>query len=341
MKAVVFPKYGSPDVLQLVEADIPVPKEGQVLIKVYAAGANPLDWHRMRGQPVLVRLSEGFFKPKNPKLGADVAGKVEAVGGNVTQITPGDEVFGVCTGGFAEYVLAGESKVALKPANLSFASVAAVPVAAFTALNGLRDKGKIQSGQKVLINGASGGVGTFAVQIAKLYGTDVTAVCSTRNIEMVRSIGADHVIDYTQEDFTRKAGQYDLIYDAVGNRSVLSYRRALSPGGICVITGFTSMSRLFEHMVLGGVISKLGGRQVGIQGVSKTPKEDLIVIKGLLEEEKVVPQIDKCYPLKNTAEAIRYLEAGRARGKVVIIVEEQTSNGSSVNRERMSSSGGC
>jgi NADPH:quinone reductase-like Zn-dependent oxidoreductase len=320
MKAIIFPKYGSPDVLQLTEVEKPTPKDSQVLVKVHAASANPLDWHRMRGEPFIARLGEGFLKPKDPKLGADIAGRVEAVGSNVTEFQPGDEVFGVCAGSFAEYALAGESKLALKPANLSFEAAAAVPVAAFTALQGLRDKGQIQAGQRVLINGASGGVGTFAVQIAKSYGAEVTGVCSTRNLDMVRSIGADHVIDYMQEDFTRNGQYYDLIYCAVGNRSVSDYKRALSPQGTCVIAGFTTLSRLFEHMVLGPMMSRAEGKKVGLQGTATTPKEDLVVIKELLETGKVVPVIDRCYPLNETAEAIRYLEKGHARGKVIITV---------------------
>jgi NADPH:quinone reductase-like Zn-dependent oxidoreductase len=318
MKAILFIKYGSPDVLQLTEVEKPTPKDNQVLVKVHAASANPLDWHRMRGAPFLARLGEGLLKPKNPKLGADIAGRVEAIGSNVTEFQPGDEVFGVCTGGFAEYVCAAETKLALKPANLSFEAAAAVPVAAFTALQGLRDKGQIQARQKLLINGASGGVGTFAVQIAKAFGAEITGVCSTRHLDMVRSIGADHVVDYTQDDFTRNGQRYDLIFDAVGNRSVSDYRRALSPEGTCVIAGFTTLSRLFEHMVLGPWMSRSGDKKVGLMGMAATPKQDLLVLKELLEAGKVVPIIDRCYPLPETAEAIRYLEQGHAGGKVVI-----------------------
>ena len=321
MKAIVYTKYGSPDVLQLIEVEKPTPRDNQVLVKVYAASANPLDWHRMRAKPFLVRLGEGFFKPKDTRLGADIAGKVEAVGSNVTEFKPGDEVFGVGSGSFAEYAVAGKTKLALKPANLSFEAAAAVPIAAFTALQGLRDKGQIQAGQKVLINGASGGVGTFAVQIAKSFGTDVTGVCSTPKLALVRSIGADHVIDYTKEDFTRNGQQYDLIYDAVGNRSVFDYVRALSPHGKCVIAGFTGLLRLFEHMILGPRMSKAKGKQLIGQGMAATPQQNLLVIKELLEAGKVVPVIDKCYLLSETAEAIRYLEKGHAQGKVVITVE--------------------
>jgi NADPH:quinone reductase-like Zn-dependent oxidoreductase len=321
MKAIVYTEYGSPDVLQLREIEKPTPKENGVLIKVHTAAANPLDWHRMRGAPFVARLSEGFFRPTIPQLGADVAGRVEAVGSKVTQFKPGDEVFGCVVGSFAEYVCAREKLVVLKPANISFEEAASVPVVAYTALQGLRDAGQIQPGQKVLVNGASGGVGTFAVQYAKLVGAEVTGVCSTRNLEMVRSIGADHVIDYTQEDFTRNGQQYDLIYDAVGNRSVSDYKRALSPNGRCVIAGFTNLSRLFEHIVLGAWASKTGSKKVGLMGVAEPNQRDLLVAKELLEARKVVAVIDRCYPLSETAEAIRYLETGHARGKVIIMVE--------------------
>ncbi len=323
MKAIIFPKYGSPDVLQLIEVEKPTPNDNQVLVKVYMASANPLDWHRMRAAPFLVRMSDGMFKPKNPKLGADIAGRVEAVGKNVTEFKPGDDVIGsVGAGGFAEYVCAREQYFVLKPSNISFEAAAAAPVVGFTALQGLRDTGHIRAGQKVLVNGASGGVGTFAVQIAKAYGAEVTGVCSTRNMDMVRSIGADHVIDYTREDFTRNGQTYDLIYDAIGNRSVYAYRRALKPQGICVIAGFTHLSRLFEHIILGGWTSRGGGKQVGLMPIADTVKSDFLYIKELLETGKVVPVIDKCYPLHETADAIRYLETGRARGKVIVSVAQ-------------------
>ncbi len=321
MKAIVYTEYGSPDVLQLKEVEKPTPKDNQVLVKVHAASANPLDWHRMRGAPFLARLGEGLRKPKNPRLGADVAGRVEAVGSSVTQFQAGDEVFGCVTGAFADYICVRETALALKPANLSFEQAAAVPVVAFTALQGLRDTGHIQSGQKVLVNGASGGVGTFAVQLAKSFGAAVTGVCSTRNVDLVRSIGADHVIDYTQEDFTRGGPSYDLIYDAVGNRSVAAYKRALKPQGTCVIAGFTTFPRLLEHVVVGAWMSKTGNRKIGLMGVAKANQKDLLFVKELLEAGKVVPVIDKRYPLSETAEAIRYLEERHARGKVIIVVE--------------------
>lgn len=321
MKAILFNKYGSPDVLRLEEVEKPTPKENQVLVKVMAAAANPLDWHRMRADPFLVRLGEGFFRPKNPRLGADFAGRVEAVGKDVTEFQPGDEVFGEGIGGFAEYVCAAERIVVHKPANVSFEEAAAVPVVGLTALQGLRHAGEIQPGQKVLVNGASGGVGTFTVQLAKSFGAEVTGVCSTRNLEMVRSIGADHVVDYTKEDFTRNGQQYDVIYDAIGNRSVADYRRALKPQGSCIIAGFTTIPRLLEHALLGGWTSRTGNKKIGLMGVAQPNKKDLIIIKELLENGKVVPVIDRRYPLDETAAAIRYLETGRARGKVIITVE--------------------
>jgi NADPH:quinone reductase-like Zn-dependent oxidoreductase len=326
IKAIIYTKYGSPDVLQLKDVEKPAPQDNEVLVKVHAASANPADWHLMRAEPFLARLANGLLKPKNTRLGADVAGRVEAVGSNVTQFQVGDDVFGSLPlhslGGFAEYVCAKEEALALKPAQLTFEQAAAVPLAAFTALQGLRDKGQIQQGQKVLINGASGGVGTFAVQIAKAFGAaEVTGVCSTRNLEMVRSIGADHVIDYTQADFTQTGQHYDLIFDAVGNRSVSDYQRALNPNGICAIAGFTTLSRLFEHMLLGAWVSKTGSKKIGLMETAKANKKDLLFIKELLEAGKVVPVIDRRYPLAETADAIRYLEAGHAKGKVVITVE--------------------
>ena len=324
MKAIVYEKYGPPDVLQLKEVEKPTPKDDEVLIKVHAASANPADWHLLRATPFLARLAVGLLKPKYKILGSDIAGRVDAVGRNVKQFHPGDEVFGdrfACGwGGFAEYVAVAENRIALKPANVTFEEAAAVPLAAFTALQGLR-KGQIQSGQKVLINGASGGVGTFAVQIAKSFGAEVTGVCSTRNLDMVRSIGADHVIDYTQEDFTKNGQTYDLIYCAVGNRSAADYKRALNPNGICVVAGFTTMSHmLFQVVFLGAWVSMTGSKKIGAMGTVIPNKEDLVFIKELLETGKVVPVIDRRYPLSETAEAIRYLEEGHAQGKVVITV---------------------
>jgi len=323
MKAIVIEKYGSPDVLQFREVERPTPNDNQVLVRVQAASANPLDWHLMRGEPFIARLmGTGLLKPKSSKVGADVAGRVEAVGKDVTQFKTGDEVFGTCNGSFAEYACAREGRLALKPANVSFEEAAAIPVAATTALQGLRNKGQIQPGQKVLVNGASGGVGTFAVQIAKSYGTEVTGVCSTRNLDLVRKIGADHVVDYTQEDFTKNEQQrYDLIFDAVGNRSVSDYKRALKPGGTCAVAGFSSMPRMFEHTALGPLMSKTGNKKVGGMGMAKINQNDLVFLKQLVETQKVRPVIDRRYPLSETADAIRYLEAGHAQGKVVISVE--------------------
>jgi len=325
MKAIVYTQYGSPDVLQFKEVAQPTPRDNEVLVSIHAAAANPADWHLLRGSPFLVRLEAGLRQPKNPILGLDIAGQVVAVGRNVSQFQPGDAVFGDTSasgwgGGFAEYVSVAEDALALKLANISFAAAAAVPVAAITALQGLRDKGGIQPGQQVLINGASGGVGTFAVQLAKFFGTEVTGVCSTRNLEMVRSIGADHVIDYTQADFTRSGRQYDLVFDAVGNRSVSDYKRALNSQGRCVIAGFTTLSHLFQVMLLGTWVSRTGSRQIGLMGTARPNQKDLLLLKELLEAGNVVSVIDRCYPLRETAEALRYLETGHARGKVIVTV---------------------
>lgn len=318
MKAIVYTTYGSPDVLQLKDIEKPTPKDNQVLVKVHAASANPADWHLMRAEPFLARFANGLLKPKNTRLGADLAGRIEAVGSNVTRFRIGDAVFGElpldAMGSFAEYVCISEELLALKPDKLTFEQAAAVPLAAFTALQGLRDKGQIRPGQRVLVNGASGGVGTFAVQIAKSFGTEVTGVCSTRNLDLVRSIGADHVIDYTQTDFTNTGQRYDLIFDAIGNRSVSDLKRALTPNGMCSVAGFTRLSRLFQTMFF-------GGKNVGLMETAKANQADLVFIQGLLEAGKVVPVIDRRYPLSETAEAIRYLEAGHARGKVIVTIE--------------------
>jgi NADPH:quinone reductase-like Zn-dependent oxidoreductase len=325
MKAILFAQYGSPDVLQLAQVERPTPNEDQVLVKVVAAAANPLDWHGMRGEPFIARMGNGIRRPKDQRLGADIAGRVEAIGKNVTEFKPGDEVFGaVGAGGFAEYVCTPEKNLALKPGNVSFEAAAATPVVGFTAIQGFRHAGGIRAGQKVLINGAAGGIGTFAVQFARSCGAEVTGVSSTRNLDLVRSIGADHVVDYTRADFAGNVNGYDLIYDSIGNRSVFDYRRALKPGGICVIAGFTSLPRLFEHMLLGPLVSRRGDKKVGLMAISNADKNDLILIKELLETGKVVPVIDRRYPLSETAEAIRYLETLHARGKVIINVEPAT-----------------
>lgn len=321
MKAIVYTKYGTPDVLQLMEVEKPVLKDNQVLIKVHAASVNAMDYRRFNTTSLLGRFMDVVvIKAINTVLGTDIAGTVEAVGSNVTEFQPGDEVFGVAKGAFAEYVCAAEHKLVLKPANVSFEAAAAVPVAAFTALQGLRDKGQIQPEQNVLINGASGGVGTFAVQIAKAFKAEVTAVCSTRNLDMARSIGADHVIDYTQEDFTRNRQLYDLILAVNGYHPILDYRRALSSNGICVVAG-GPLSQVLQVMLLGPLVSRIGSKKIGFMGIATTPKKDLVVIKELLEAGKVVPIIDKSYPLSETAEAIRYLVEEHAKGKVVINVE--------------------
>src|SRR5215208_5814741 len=324
MKAIVYTRYGSADVLQFIEVEKPAPRADEVLIKIHAASANPLDWHLMRGAPFLARLEGGLFKPKETRLGADFAGQVEAIGSSVTQFQVGDEVFGdkfgIGLGAFAEYVCAPENRLARKPTSASFESAAAVPIAALTALQGLRDKGQIQAGQKVLVDGASGGVGTYAVQIAKAFGAEVTAVCSTRNLDMVRSIGADHVIDYTREDFTKSEHRYDLILAVNGYHPIQNYRRALSPNGICVVAG-GSFSQSIQALLLGPLLSKFGSKKTAFMGIAKTSKEDLLVIKELLGAGKVVPVIDKSYPLSETAEAIRYLIEEHGRGKVIITVE--------------------
>jgi NADPH:quinone reductase-like Zn-dependent oxidoreductase len=322
MKALVATKYGSPDVLNLKEVEKPAPMEDEVLVKICAASVNAGDWHLLRADPFLTRLAFGFLRPKHKILGSDVAGRVEAVGGNVTQFQPGDEVFGDLSGcgfgGFAEYVCASEDALALKPANISFEEAAAVPSAAATALQGLRDRGQIQQGQTVLVNGASGGVGTFAVQIAKSFGAEVTGVCSTSKMDMVRSIGADQVIDYTEEDFTKNGRRYDLILAANGNQPISAYKRALSPKGICVMSG-GSGPQMFQSMVLGPIISMTGNKKMD-NLLKKSNKKDLVVLKVFLEAGKITPVIDKTYPLAEVPEAIGYLENGHARGKVVIRV---------------------
>ncbi len=324
MKAIVYTEYGSPEVMQLKEVEKPVPGENDVLVKVVAASVNAADWHLLTADIFLVRLMMGLFKPKHNILGGDVAGRVEAVGKNVTQFKPGDEVFGDIfehgNGSFAEYVSTPENTLALKPTNLSFAEAAAVPLAAVTALRGLRDKGKIQPGQKVLINGASGGVGTFALQLAKYFGAEVTAVCSTRNLEMVRKLGADHIIDYTQEDFTQNGLQYDLIFAANGYHSLSDYQRALTPTGIYIMCGGTQ-AQMFQAILFASFMSKPGGKQFSTLNVTPTPA-DLALLKELLETGKLTPVIDKKYSLSEVPEAMSYLGAGHARGKIVILVEQ-------------------
>jgi len=333
MKAIVYTEYGSPDVLHLQEVAKPAPKDDEVLVKVYAVSVNAADLHLLRADPFLIRLSSGLLKPKNNILGSDIAGRVEAVGENVKQFKPGDDVFGDISaggwGGFAEYVCAHEDALVLKPANLSFEEAAAVPMAAVTALQGFRYAGQVRPGQKVLINGASGGVGTFAVQLAKTFGAEVTAVCSTRNLDRARSIGADHVIDYTKEDFARNGQKYDLILATNGDRSISDYRRALSPKGIYVQTG-GSMAQMSQAMLQGPWISMTGSQKMGNMGVAKPNQKDLMIMKELLEAGKVKPVIDRCYPLREVADALRYLEEGHAQGKVVITVAQNNQTEPSV-----------
>jgi len=320
MKAMVYTAYGPPEVLQLKEVEKPTPKDNEVLIRIHAASVVYADLAMVRGKPFVVRLSSGLLKPKHKIPGIDVAGRVEAVGRNVQRFQPGDEVFGDLSesgfGGFAENACPRENALALKPTNLTWEEAAAVPQAALVALQGLRDEGQIQPGQRVLINGASGGNGTFAVQIAKSFGAEVTGVCSTASLDMVRSIGADHVIDYTQEDFTQNEQRYDLILDIVANRSVSDYVRALSPKGVYVAVAFNA-SALF----LGPWISRRGSKKVS-QYSHELSVKDLVFMKELLEAGKVVPVIDRRYPLSEVAEALRYYGEGHARGKVVVTISQ-------------------
>jgi NADPH:quinone reductase-like Zn-dependent oxidoreductase len=323
MKAIVHYNYGSPDVLHCEDIAKPTPGDDDVLIRVRAASANPADWHFMRGEPYLLRLMTGLRKPKSTRLGTDLAGKVEAVGNNVTRFHPGDEVFGTCRGSFAEYVCAGENTLALKPTNITFEQAAATPLAALTALQGLRDKGRIQSGQMVVINGASGGVGTFAVQIAKSFGADVTGVCGTRNVELVRSIGADHVIDHTKRDFTRGTQHYDLVLDCVGDHSLAECKRVMSARGTYVGIGGPAgrwMVGPLARMLTAPLLSRLVSQNLVLL-LASINKDDLIALKELIEAGKLTPVIDRRFTLTEVPDAIRYLEAGHACGKTVITVE--------------------
>jgi NADPH:quinone reductase-like Zn-dependent oxidoreductase len=329
MKAIICPKYGSPDVLQLQELVKPVPQEDEVLIQIHAASLNSRDLRFLRAKPFFIRLTPGgIFRPKNKVLGADFAGRIESVGSNVRQFKPGDEVFGFIPaatgrGTFAEYVSAKENAITLKPANLTFEQAAAVPLAAMTALQGLRDDGNIQPGQKVLIHGASGGVGTYAVQIAKALGAEVTAVCSTRNLKLMRSLGADHVIDYKVEDFTQNGQQYDLILAVNGYHPIADYLRALKPEGNYVVVG-GSMAQLFQAASYKKRNSDTWGQKTVIASLVQSQK-DLVFIKELVESGKIMPIIDGCYPLSQTSEAFWYLEKVHPMGKVVIIVQENLS----------------
>jgi NADPH:quinone reductase-like Zn-dependent oxidoreductase len=325
MQAIVFHDYGTADVLRLERIEKMLPNENQVLIKVHAAAANPLDWHRMRGTPYLMRVGgSGVGKPVDTRLGADVAGEVVAVGSAVTQFKPGDQVFGTAGGAFAEFARASQRRIALKPATLSFEEAAALPVAAITALQALRDKGQLRAGQKVLINGASGGVGTFAVQIAKSFGAEVTGVCSTRNLELVRSLGADHVVDYTKEDFAASPQKYDVVLDNVGNRTLSDFRRVLTPNGIYVLVGgggpdagkwVGPFTRPLHGLVLAPFVS-----QRFTMVLADITQDDLSLLTKLIAEKKMRVVIDRTYPLDRTPDAIRYLEDGHARGKVIVSV---------------------
>ncbi len=324
MKAIVYRCYGSADVLKLEDIAKTVPADDRVLVKVSAASVNPLDWHYMRGEPYFMRAMSGIGTPKDIRLGVDFAGTVEAVGKNVKSFKPGDAVFGGADGAFAEYVSVREhGALALKPANVTFEQAAAVPIAAVTALQALRDKGRLRAGQEVLINGASGGVGTFAVQIAKAYGAHVTGVCSTKNVAMVRSIGADRVVDYTQQDFTQGPERYDLIIDTVGTHSLSEYRHVLNPQGAMVMVGSLDKGRWIGALS-GSLRAFLYSRFVGqklIFMLAKLDQKDLVALGDLLQAGKITPVIDRRYPLGEVPEAIRYLEQGHARGKVIVTLE--------------------
>lgn len=330
MKAIIYTKYGSPDVLELREVEKPIPEEDEVLVKVKATSANPADWHMIRGKPLFSRAMFGLIRPKNRIPGIDIAGVVEAAGKNIKELKKGDEVFGECGwgGGFAEYVCVNVDQVVIKPAKISFEEASSVNVAGITALQGLRFDGKIKHGAKwpvhrksILINGASGGVGTFAVQIAKAFGAEVTGVCSSRNLDMVKAIGADYVIDYTKQDFTLSGSEYDLVLDTVGNRSVPDYKRILKKDGNCVIVGFTTLGRLMQHSLFGASVSKPGKKGVAVMGTAQPNKTDMTLLKELIESGKIKPVIDRVYNWEEAAEAISYLEKGHAKGKVVLKID--------------------
>jgi len=326
MKAIVHTKYGSPDVLQLKEVEKPIPKEDEALVKVHAASLNAADFEILRG--MWVARFGGPLRPMHKILGTDLAGRVEAVGGKVKQFQPGDEIWGDLSfpygfGTFAEYVCVSENALALKPASMTFEQAATYPQAAIISLQTLRDKGLVQPGQKVLINGAGGGMGTFAVQIAKYYGAEVTGVDNTRKLDMLRSIGADHVVDYTQEDYTKSGQRYDLILDVVAYRSIFAYWRALSPEGMFFIIG-GSLDTFLQVVILGTLISRIGSKKIGLNAYDSNNKKDLAFLEELFEVGKVVPVIDRSYPLSEVPEALRYLEGGHALGKVVITMEQNS-----------------
>jgi len=324
MKAIVYTKYGAPDVLELKDVEKPTPKDDEVLIKVHAASVNDWDWGYLQGTPVINRLLNGLLKPKVQILGCDVAGKIEAVGKNVKQLQQGDEVYGdLCEdgfGGFAEYVCAREKSLALKPASMTFDEAAAIPQAAMLAVQGLRDKRQLQPGQKILINGAGGGVGTFGVQIAKLYEVEVTGVDSAEKLDMMRSIGFDNVIDYTKEDFTKNGQCYDLILDNKMYRSIFDYKRALTPNGMYVPAG-GSMVRLFQAFIFGPLITMFSNKKISILALK--PNKDLAYMNELFEAGKVKPVIDGPYKLSEVPEAFRHFGEGKHKGKIIIIVEQE------------------
>jgi NADPH:quinone reductase-like Zn-dependent oxidoreductase len=326
MKAVVYRCYGSPEVLKVEDIAMPTAGDNQVLVKVHAASVNPVDWHSMRGSPYLMRLSSGVGTPKETRIGVDYSGTVVAVGKSVTQFKPGDEVFGGRDGALAEYVVVREKgAIAHKPDRITFAQAASVGVAAITALQGLRDHGGVQPGQKVLINGASGGVGTFAVQIAKSLGANVTGVCSTRNVDLVKSLGADRVIDYTNEDFAQSDDRYDMILDNVGNRSLSDLRRVLKPKGALVMVGAAKGDWIgpLTNPLKAVILSPFIDEKLGMF-IAEFKQPDLELLAALMQEGKVTPVIDRQYTLSETAAAMAYLEEGRARGKVVVNMESQS-----------------
>ncbi|HEY2345923.1 MAG TPA: NAD(P)-dependent alcohol dehydrogenase [Xanthomonadaceae bacterium] len=318
MKALLARGYGLADALRCEEIARPSPADDEVLIRVHAASVNPLDWRLKKGSPFFFRLMLGLRAPKDPRCGHDVAGTVEAVGSKVTRFRPGDAVFGACHGAFAEYACAGESRLAAKPENANFEQAAALPVAGLTALQGLRDKGRLRAGQKVLVNGAAGGVGTFAVQIARASDAEVTGVCSFGNADMVRSIGADHVLDYAREDFTRGDRRYDLILDAIGNHSLPALRRALAPGGICALAGARGVWSGVGRALAAPAYSLYGDRKV-VAYMGRITSEDLAALAGLVSSGGIVPVIERTYPLAQAAEALRHSEQGHSRGKVIVV----------------------
>jgi len=325
MQAIVYTEYGPPEVLRLADVKKPAPKDSEVLVRVRAASANPVDWHFMRGAPYALRAMSGLRKPKLTRLGIDVAGQVEAVGKRVRQLKPGDEVFGTCKGAFAEYACAAERTLVLKPANATFEQAAAMPIAALSALQGLRDKGRIQAGQKVLVNGAAGGVGTFAVQMARVFGADVTGVCSTRNVELVRSLGAHNVVDYTREDFTRSGQRYDLMLDCIGNHPLSARRRALTERGTLVMIGAPNEGRWIGpsgDMFIAAVLSCFAKQNL-LPFMARLHTDDLVVLQECFTSGQITSVIDRTYNLNEVPAAMRYLEEGHARGKIVISVGAQ------------------